>query len=313
VRVRVTLLTFLVAVAAASAVAQKPSRPDAERPLFSSESAELVVLPVAVTQGDGHFVVGLAKEQFTVFDNARPQPITLFTNQDSPVIVGLVLDDSSSMGPKLGEVIAAAGAFARSSNPEDELFAIAFNDVATDVMPGGPVYAHDLAGLTRALDRLRPQGRTALYDGTLVGLAREASSGSPARKVLIVISDGGDNASRATLDDVLAAARRQNVTIYTVGLFDVDDRDSDPGVLKKLARETGGERFLPRSPGPLLEAVTHIAREIRAGYTIGYVPPDRDGNYHRVRVTIDAPNARGLQIRTRPGYFAARNPTNGTR
>ena len=310
---RISVLAFLAAAYAVATTAQTLPRGDAQSPLFSSESAELVVLPVAVIEGDGRFIAGLTQDQFAVFDNGRPQPIALFTNKDTPVTVGLVLDDSSSMTPKIGEVVAAAGAFARSSNPEDRLFAVAFNDVPSDVLGGHDVFADDLAGLTHALDRLRPAGRTALYDGILMALGRETANGLPARKVLIVISDGGDNASRATLAEVLAAARRQNVTIYTVGLFDADDRDRDPRVLKKLAQETGGERFLPRSPGPLLQAVTHIAREIRAGYTIGYVPPDRDGTYHHVRVAVDAPNARGWQIRTRPGYMAARASTDRAR
>jgi len=295
-----------VLTAGLSAGAQSVSTPTQTKPpLFSASAAELVVLPVAVTHGDGHFVDGLTKDQFTVFDNGRPQDISLFTSEDMPVTVGLVLDDSSSMAPKLGQVIAAAGAFARSSNPQDQLFAIAFNDRVIDLTPGRELAAGDPAALNRALDRLVAEGRTALYDGIQAGLQREAASTAP-RRILIVVSDGGDNASRADRDDVLAMAQQQNVTIYTIGLFNMDDRDADPGVLKKLARETGGERFLPRSPGPLLAAVEHIAREIREVYTIGYAPPEADGNYHRVRVTVNAPDAKHLDVRTRPGYFAAR-------
>jgi VWFA-related protein len=130
------------------------------------------------------------------------------------------------------------------------------------------------------------------------------ATGSRPRKVLVVISDGGDNASDATLDAVLARARASNAAIYTIGIFDPDDMDKNPGVLKSLANTTGGERFLPRSPGELLTACETIAREIRGGYTIGYVPPARDGAYHRIKVEVDSP-ARRLNIRTRPGYFAA--------
>jgi Ca-activated chloride channel homolog len=123
-----------------------------------------------------------------------------------------------------------------------------------------------------------------------------------------VISDGGDNASHATLDRVLARARASNATIYTIGVFDRDDPDRNPGVLKTLARTTGGERFLPESGGPLISACERIAREIRSGYTIGYAPPDRDGAYHRLRVQVDAGDRR-LEIRTRPGYFAGGRPS----
>jgi len=107
---------------------------------------------------------------------------------------------------------------------------------------------------------------------------------------------------------VLARARRSNVTIYTIGLFDANDGDTNPRVLKALARTTGGERFLPGSPGRLLQVCDHIAREIRSGYTVGYAPPDRDGTFHRVRVEIQ-PSDRHLSIRTRPGYFAAARMT----
>jgi VWFA-related protein len=148
-----------------------------------------------------------------------------------------------------------------------------------------------------------PDGRTALYDALLAGLDR-LSTGSRARKALVVVSDGGDNASTATRDQVLARARTSNAAIYTIGLFDDGDEDSNPRVLKSLATETGGERFLPKSPDELLKACERIAREIRSGYTIGYEPPDRDGSFHRVRVALQ-PAARNITIRTRPGYFAA--------
>lgn len=296
------LISLISAFATSVLVAQSPGQNE-QRPLFSAGSAELVVLPVAVTRGDGQFVSGLTQDRFAVYDNGRKQPIELFTSADTPVTLGLVIDDSSSMGPKLGQVVAAALALARSSNPDDQVFAIDFNDRVMDII-SRPLYAHDVQGLNAALSRLVPEGRTALYDAVLMALNREIDESTTARKVLVVISDGGDNASRAKLDQVLKRAREANVTIYTIGLFDDGDRDSNPGVLKKLAVETGGERFLPRSPGPLLQDVEHIAREIRSGYTIGYAPPDHDGQYHRLRVAIDIPDSKHLSVRTRPGYFA---------
>ena len=105
-------------------------------------------------------------------------------------------------------------------------------------------------------------------------------------------------------EHVLARARTSNAAIYTIGIYDDDDSEKNPGALKSLAHATGGERFLPRSPGALLQVCERIAREIRSGYTIGYAPPDRDGVFHRVRVQVETPG-RHLTIRTRPGYFAA--------
>jgi VWFA-related protein len=105
---------------------------------------------------------------------------------------------------------------------------------------------------------------------------------------------------------VLARARTSNAAIYTIGIFEDMDPDRNPRVLKSIANATGGERYLPQSTGPLLQACQHIAREIRTGYTIGYVPPDRDGAYHRIRVEVTTADRHKLNVRTRPGYFASR-------
>jgi Ca-activated chloride channel homolog len=272
-------------------------------PLFCSEPSELVVLPVVVTDRHGTYVSGLSRDRFSVYDNGRRGDIALFSDRDTPVTVGLIVDNSTSMGHKIGEVVTAAALFARLSNREDELFAVEFNDTARVAIPSEPVPAINTARLRRALSFQAPQGRTALYDAILLGLDRIQQRTRP-RKILIVISDGGDNASRATIEEVLARARQSNVLIYTIGLFEENDLDRDPNILKVLARETGGERFLPEQPRALLEVCRRIAREIRGGYTIGYIPPDRDGTYHRVRVAVeDTPQK--LNVRTRPGYFAA--------
>jgi Ca-activated chloride channel family protein len=280
----------------------------AQEPSFRTGSSDLVVLPVVVTDKEGRYVSDLPGDRFTIYDNGRRVPIDLFTNEDTPVTVGLVIDASGSMRAKLGEVIAASLTFARSSNPQDELFAIRFNDDVQDVVPDRPfLMAGDLGALESAVTSIRADGRTALYDGLMAGLDHLAK-GTRARKVLVVISDGGDNASEATLDRVLARARDSNAAIYTIGIYDNDDMDKNPGVLKSLARTTGAERYLPRSPGDLLRACERIARDIRSGYTIGYAPPARDGAYHRIKVEIDPSSARRLNVRTRPGYFAAGRP-----
>jgi VWFA-related protein len=305
--------TTTAAVLFAVAVVVRTAVPAARQqaPWFHSESSELVVLPVAVTDKHGAPVANLSREQFTVFDEGRRQDIALFSNEDTPVTVGLILDNSGSMRAKLGDVIAATAAFARASNPDDEMFTLVFNDRVGSPLEGRSVFANDADALVDALSALRPGGQTSLYDGLLAGLAR-ISEGTGRRKVLILISDGGDNASHATLNEVLTRARQSNVVIYTIGVFDPDDPDANPHVLKALASATGGERFLPHSAGPLLGVCAHIAREIRAGYTIAYVPPDRDGRFHRVRVQV-AGRGRSLVVRTRPGYFAGAPPSGAAR
>jgi Ca-activated chloride channel family protein len=272
---------------------------------FRTGSSELVVLPVVVTDKQGRYISTLDRERFSVFDNGRRVPIEIFTNEDTPVTIGLIIDASGSMRLKMAEVVTAALAFARSSNPQDEVFAIRFNDDVKNVIRDRQfLLAHDLTALNVALRSMRPDGRTALYDALMAGID-QLTLGSRPRKVLVVISDGGDNASEVALDRVLARARESNAAIYTIGVFDDSDLDRNPGVLKSLARATGGERFLPRSPGELVQTCERIAREIRSGYTIGYVPPDRDGSYHQVRVDVQPPPPQKIKIRTRPGYFAA--------
>jgi Ca-activated chloride channel family protein len=293
---------LLLVVAALPAL--RAQQPFADPPSFRSASTELVVLPVTVTDRRGGLVSDLPRDRFTVFDNGRRQDVALFTNEDIPVSVGLVLDNSGSMRGKLGEVVAAALAFAGASNPDDELFTLEFSDDVKDALPGRRLLANDITGLRLALTALVPAGRTALYDALIAGLDR-LSEGTRARRVLVLISDGGDNASASTLREVLARARASNVTIYTIGVYERDDPDANARVLKSIAETTGGERFLPESPGPLLSDCQRIAREIRSGYTIGYVPPDRDGTFHHVRVQVDASDGRKLNVRTRPGYFAA--------
>jgi VWFA-related protein len=276
-----------------------------QEPSFRTGSTELVVLPVVVTDRQGRYVSDLSRDRFTVFDNGRRVPIEIFTNEDTPVTIGLVIDASGSMRSKIADVIIASLAFARSSNPDDELFVVRFNDDVQHVIRDRPfLLADDIAALNVALRSMRPDGRTALYDA-IVEAIDHLGRGSRTRKALVVVSDGGDNASAATLEQVLARARESNAAIYTLGVYEPEDIDKNPGVLKSLARATGGERFLPRSPGEMLKTCEQIAREIRSGYTIGYVPPDRDGNFHRVRVEVQPPPSQKVSVRTRPGYFAA--------
>ena len=295
--------TWQRSIRAASIVASGVALCAQEPLLFRSTSSDLVVLSASVTDRQGGFVDDVEREWFGVYDEGKRRPIVLFSNEDIPVSVGLVIDNSGSMRPKIGEVVAATAAFARSSNPRDELFALAFNDTVHEALHDRRfLMAGDIDALQEAISSLRPVGRTALYDAVLAGLDR-LDEGSRSRKVLIVLSDGGDNASRATLDDVLERARRSDAAIYTIGLFDSTDPDRNPGVLKALAQTTGGERYLPDSPSPLLHACERIARDIRSGYTIAFEPAARDGRYHKVEVKVDR-SGRKLSVRTRPGYVA---------
>jgi Ca-activated chloride channel homolog len=239
-----TLPALLVFLSVSTPRAQDVQEPAA----FHASSSELVVLPVVVTHSNGSYVSDLTAERFTVYDNGRPQAVSLFSTEDTPVSVAVVIDASGSMRGRIGQVAAATTDFARASNPDDELFIIEFNDRIRDAVRGGSVMASDPQALEAALLTLKPEGQTALYDALVAGLDRLERARHP-RKVILLMSDGGDNASRARLDDVLAKARRSNVTIYAIGLYEQGAPDTNPEVLQKLAETTGGDRYLPASPG----------------------------------------------------------------
>jgi VWFA-related protein len=268
---------------------------------------ELVVLPVTVVARDGHLASNLTKENFSVYDNDVLQEVTLFVREDTPVTVGMVIDNSGSMRGKRDALITAASAFVRFSNPLDELFTVNFNEHVSRGLPPGVMFTDKPEELRAALATMRAEGLTALYDATLAAI-EQVEGGSMRRRTLIIVSDGGDNASQHSLEAVVEQARRADVVIYTVGLLDENDRDGDPGVLKRLATLTGGAAFFPRDGREVSEAFVRIAEEIRSAYLLGYPPPadGHAGSFRRVRVQAVNPDLGRLSARTRSGYVAGR-------
>lgn len=273
-----------------------------------------VVLPITVVDRKGEFVDGLTRENFKVFDDGKPQEIRYFSHADVPLTIGLIVDSSGSMCPKRSDTVLAALHFVRVSNPRDEMFVINFNEHVQTGLPPGQAFSNDIASLRMALLNKPCAGQTAMYDALAAALDRLAS-GSRDRKALILVSDGGDNASRHSFQQVLDAALKSNAVIYTIGLFDPDDPDRNPGILKKLARTTGGEAYLPEKTSQLSEIADHIAKDLRNQYTVAYIPSNPAGsNYHKVQVFTTAPGRPRLSARTRPGYFApGREPRESTR
>jgi Ca-activated chloride channel family protein len=279
-----------------------PPQP-AEPPILSVRT-DLVTLPVTVVDRHGVLVTGLGPEHFTVYDNGERQTIQFFTNEDLPATIGLVLDSSGSMRGRREEVTAAGAAFVAISHPLGEFFTINFNEAVWPGLPPDVLFTEDRRQLGAALSAAPARGMTALYDAVDRAL-EHLQRGSRDRKALIVISDGGDNASSQTLEAVLEHARRTNALIYSVTIFDPDNRDARPQVLKALARETGGQAFAPGRAEEITRSFAQIAREIRSGYTIGFVPDDSSGDgFRSIRVVADAGNDRQLVVRTRAGYYA---------
>jgi VWFA-related protein len=269
----------------------------------------LVVLPATVTDRQGGFVSNLSEQDFQVYEDGRPQRIQLFRNEDVPVTVGLVVDQSSSMRPKVAEVIAAARTFVRASNRDDEMFVVNFNEKVFLGLPGDVRFTDSAVLLVNAIATRPAGGRTALYDAITKAL-EELRAGSRDRKVLLVVSDGGDNASAHTLTQAMKLAEQSSAVIYTVGIFDDADPDQNPGVLKRLAHATGGESFFPRRLSEVVPICESIAQDIRHQYMIGYVPINpANVAYHTIRVLARAKDRDRLSVRTRSGYIAGGAPS----
>jgi len=270
---------------------------------------DLVVLHATVQNRNRALVSGLGKEDFQVYEDGVLQRIDSFSHEDIPVTVGLVVDNSGSMEMKHSEVIAAALAFARSSNPEDEMFVVHFNENIWFGLPANTPFTDQQAQLRVALSKINADGMTALYDATAAAL-EHLKNGKRDKKVLVVLSDGADNASKHTRAQIMALAQQSNVIIYTVGLFQPEDPDRNPGVLKQLARTTGGEAFLPDSLKKVVPICEQIARDIRNQYTISYVPTNtkQDGAYRAIQVIAAASGHGRLSVRTRAGYSVPLKP-----
>lgn len=207
-------------------------------------NVNMVVLRATAQDHKGVLVSGLGKDDFQVYEDGVLQPIKYFSHEDIPVTVGLVVDNSGSMRPKRADVIAAALAFARSSNPQDQMFVVNFNEKVSFGLPDNTPFTDQVAQLEAALSRIKTNGETALYDAVAVAV-EHLKKGDRDKKVLMVISDGGDNASKHKLTEIIALLGQPDIIVYTIGIFDVQDADRNPGVLKRLAKDTGGEAFLP--------------------------------------------------------------------
>jgi len=274
-----------------------------------SVSVDMVVLTATVRNRNGVLVSGLGKGDFQVYEDGVRQQIESFSHDDIPVTVGLVVDNSGSMGPKRPEVISAALAFARSSNPEDQMFVVIFNENVSFGLPDGTSFTDKEGQLEAALSKIAADGMTALYDAVAAAL-EHLKKGNRDKKVLIVISDGGDNASKHNLTQIMAMAARSDAIIYTIGVYDEMEVDRNPHALHELAKATGGEAFLPRSVQEINPICTRIAHDIRNQYSIAYLPTNgkQDGTYRLIQVHAGSPDSGRLSVRSRAGYYAPVKP-----
>lgn len=272
-----------------------------------SVDVDLAVFNVTVLDSDRRPVTGLSANNFHIYEDGREQQIKIFQAEDTPATLGLVIDNSGSMANKRRDVINAALAFINESHHDDEMFIVDFNRRAWLGLPASMPFTNNLSELRATLMETRTEGTTALYDALELSL-NHLKEGTHQRKALVLLSDGGDNASILKLEEVLRMAQQSSATIYCIGIYDPFAKDKNPGILKKIAKVTGGESYFPSNSSDLQEIWHRVAGSIRAQYTIAYVSnnPARDGLYRNVKITAIGKRSKSLEVRSRPGYFAAK-------
>jgi Ca-activated chloride channel homolog len=297
--------------AAASSAQARPNGPFTIR-----SNVNLVVLHATVTDGHGHRIDDLGRNNFRVYEDGVQQKLAVFSHVDIPVTMGIVIDDSGSMRSKRPAVNAAALSFVNTSNPNDQAFVVNFNDVYYIDTPGA--FASNKGELRAALSHIDARGGTALYDAVYASLDH-LKLGNRDKKVLLVITDGDDNSSNYTFPQLVQYAEKSSAEIYTIGLLGDDEEGGGlfhirsggdrhaAKVLKDLAHATGGEAYFPKSLTEVDEVCDSIARLIRDQYTLAYYPTNlaKDGSFRRVRIEAFQPHShKHLDVLARPGYFA---------
>jgi Ca-activated chloride channel homolog len=272
-------------------------------------NVNMVVVGVTVTDPYDRIVTGLEKTNFEVFDEKVPQDIQTFSTEDAPISVGMIFDASGSMSDKIEKSKEAALQFFKTSNPEDEFMLIQFNE-RPDLISA---FTSKFEKLQDRLLFVKSGGRTALLDAVYLGL-NEMKQAKSSRKALLVISDGGDNHSRYTENEIKRAVRESDTQIYAIAVLEplasrnrTPEEAAGPSLLSDLATVSGGRMFSVEDASELPDIAEKISIELRNEYVIGYKPSNlvRDGRWRRIKVKLDAP--RGLpplQVYARTGYYA---------
>jgi Ca-activated chloride channel family protein len=269
----------------------------------------LVVVNVTVTDPYDRIVTGLDQDNFQVYDEKVEQKIVAFSTEDAPISVGLIFDCSGSMGDKIQKSKEAALQFFKTSNPQDEFMLISFAD-RPDLITG---FTAKFENLQDRLLFVKSGGRTALLDAIYLGL-NEMKKATTNRRALLVISDGGDNHSRYTENDIKRAVKESDVQIYAVGIFEppasrtrTPEEGNGPGLLAELAEVSGGRMFSVEDSNELPDIAEKISIELRNQYVLGYKPSNliRDGRWRRIKVKLSPPKGLPpLQVYARTGYYA---------
>jgi VWFA-related protein len=313
---RILQLIAITTLVVATTLAQQPAT-DTEPNQNLKVDVQLVQLPVAVVDRNGRAIQGLNKQNFEVLEDGAHQEITFFKQEDIPVSVGLLIDNSASMHNKRQRVNAAALAFARESYPQDETFIVNFDDQAFLEQD----FTSNIEDLIKAFDSIDTRGQTAVYDAIALSVDH-LRYGKKDKKAILLISDGEDNTSKYTFDRAIEELRKSDVILYAIGLL--DDTDQHGGFFKKtpvnkakealtrFAQATGGQAYFPKSIDEIDHLCRSIAHDLRNQYMIGYSPSNtaNDGSWRTITVRLHTGAASQLTVRAKPGYYAPK-PNSG--
>jgi Ca-activated chloride channel homolog len=269
-------------------------------------NADLVLVPVTITDPMNRLVTGLEKENFQLFEGSAGQEIKSFSSEDAPVSLGVIFDSSGSMSSKMDRAKDAVMEFFKTANPQDEFFMITFSD-EPEVVSDFTSSVDDIQG---KLVFTVPRRRTALLDAIYMGITkmRQAKFG---KKALLIISDGGDNHSRYTEGEIKALVKEADVMVYAIGIYDryfpTEEERLGPALLGEIAELSGGRAFTVENPNDLADVATKIGVELRNQYVLGYRPQNgsRDGKWRKIKVKLLPPKGLPpLRVYARTGYYA---------
>jgi len=298
------LSSFLLA---GSLLFAQPARPPAaqqpqEDPTFRADT-RLVILPISVSDKSGKLITDIPQKAFKVYENGAEQPIKIFRREDVPISLGIIIDNSGSMREKRQKVETASLDLVRASNPQDEVFIVNFNDDAWLDVP----FTSDIKKMEEGIAKIDSRGGTAMRDAINLSMDYLRKEGKRQKKVLLVITDGNDNASSISLEKLVNRAQQEEVLIYSIGLLNEEERREAriaKRALDELTRESGGMAFYPKAPAEVDQITLQVAHEIRNQYTIGYSPTLQamDGSFRQIKVTVSGSGH--PIVRTRTGYYA---------
>ena len=284
---------------------QNQQKPSGDNGVFVfRKDVDEVLLHATVVDDKQHIVTNLDKTAFTVLEDGKPQNIVSFRHEDIPVSIGIVIDNSGSMREKRAKVNQAALNLVRASNPQDEVFVVNFNDeyyLDQD-------FTNDLLKLKEALEKIDAKGGTALYEAVVASGDHLKRNAKLEKKVILVVTDGEDNASRETLEQAVKQLQQENSpTVYAIGILgDEEHPKRAKRALEIITQRTGGVSFFPKTLDEVDAISRTIAHDIRNQYTIGYKPtnPRTSGGFRQIRVDARAKGHNKLIVRTKSGYYA---------